>query len=273
MESGNTRRVVLSQVILDDTCERLVFGGNFGEDTEEEHLARYRYAAGFVKGRTVVDVACGSGYGSHMLAMAGAASVVGIDKSASAVAYAATNYIAENLSYETGDAEHLINIRDNSVDVVISFETIEHLIDTRSYISEIARILKSDGLYIVSTPDRRLASTLYPLRGRPNNPFHTIEFTEYQFRERLCSEFEILDFLGQNFIVKYRVFWPIQIAVKAACYAFARFGGGKIVRHIYHIGSGFDVLPAHLFRHHVARFWVARCRKKIVLRMDDGRIK
>jgi SAM-dependent methyltransferase len=243
------------------TCERFTPGGDFSPDVEQEHVERYRYAAGFVKGANVIDIACGSGYGSKMLADAGARSVRGFDISESAVAYANERFASPNLSYAQGNAENLAAVADNSVDVVVSFETIEHLEHVDKYLLEMMRILRPGGQFMVSTPERRLASVLYPLRGRPNNGYHVDEFTGRQFRGMLEAKFEVLEFAGQNYIHRALAFFPLQVFLKGSGYALRRFGGAKFIRNLYHVGSGFSVQPAARFKMHLARLWVARCGK------------
>jgi O-antigen biosynthesis protein len=244
--------------------ERLTMGEGFPPDVEREHVERYRYAANFVKDADVIDIACGSGYGSKSLADAGARSVRGFDIDSSAAEYANEHFSAANLSYAQGNAENLAGVPDNSADVVVSFETIEHLHHVDLYLKEMRRILRPGGQYFVSTPDRRLASTLYPLRGRPNNEFHIDEFTGPQLRSMLeAAKFEVVEFGGQNYINGALVFWPLQVFIKGSGYALRRLGGTRAVRSIYHLGSGFAVKPDANFKTHVARYWVVRCRKPV----------
>jgi len=199
-----------------------------------------------------------------LLADAGAKSVRGFDIDSSAAEYANEHFIAGNLSYAQGNAENLAGVPDNSADVVVSFETIEHLNQVGSYLKEMRRILRPGGQYFVSTPDRRLASTMYPLRGRPNNGYHVEEFTGPQFRGMMeTAGFEVVEFGGQNYINGALVFWPLQVFLKGSGYALRRLGGAKAVRNIYHLGSGFSVKPDSEYKAHVARYWVAHCRKPV----------
>jgi ubiquinone/menaquinone biosynthesis C-methylase UbiE len=246
---------------MEMTCERLVIGPNFTADTQQEHLERYRYAAGFARDAEVIDIACGSGYGSRMLADAGAKWVRGYDISRDATDYATANYSTANVTFAAGDAQDLAAVADASADLVVSFETIEHLQHVDKYLDEMHRLLKPGGQFIVSTPDRRLASTMYPLRGRPNNPYHVQEFTRRQFEAMLRRRFEIVDFAGQNYVAKPLVFWPLQVSLKATAYALRKLGAYRLIRNAYHVGSGFPVKPAASFKMSVARFWVVRCRK------------
>jgi SAM-dependent methyltransferase len=246
---------------MDPSCERFAIGGDFNQDTEREHLERYHYAEQFVPGQHVVDIACGTGYGSVLLAKAGAASVQGFDISSDAVAYAKERYEAPNLRFAVGDAMNLSGVASESVDCVISFETIEHLPDVLRYLAEMRRILRPGGRFMVSTPDRRLASTMYPIRRRPNNPFHIQEFTLPEFERLLTPHFQIDEMLGQSFINRALVFWPLQVGVKATCHALRRFGAYRFVRKWYHLGSGFHVQSRPRAGRPIARYWLANCRR------------
>ncbi len=119
--------------------------------TYGEHLSRYLAVSKIVEGKNVLDVASGAGYGSQMLAKE-ANSVEGLDYSKDAVVYARKNFPAKNLTYSIGDALNM-PYDDNVFDVVVSLETIEHLPDPDKFISEVKRVLKPNGLLIVSTPN------------------------------------------------------------------------------------------------------------------------
>lgn len=146
--------------------ERLVLGQS-PELTEEEHLARYRFAIDLVFGRRVADIACGTGYGATMLAENGAKEVLGMDISEEALLAAREHCPHPRVSFAIADAQNLTSMQDGAFDVVVSFETIEHLNNVRAYIGEMARILRPGGKFVVSTPDRRLASVMHCFRGRP----------------------------------------------------------------------------------------------------------
>jgi len=242
---------------MEITHERLTLG-SFDPITEQEHLRRYEYVVNLVEGKDVLDIACGTGYGSKLLADGGARSVRGIDVSADAVQYAAEHNANDRLKFEVGDAENLQGIPDESFDVVISFETIEHLNRVDKYLAELRRVLRPGGMYIVSTPDRRLASSLYLFRGRPNNEYHVREFTRSELLEILGRTFTVRECLGQAYVSRALVFWPVQVFFKGICFALRRFGAYAFIRKHYHVGSGLDVQKRD---HGVARFWVVRCEK------------
>lgn len=148
------------------TGERLT--SELGGQTEIEHLHRYMLAREFCRGRDVLDVAAGEGYGSALIAQV-ATSVVGVEVDDDAVAHAAANYAAGQLRFLQGDARTM-PVGDATVDVVISFETIEHLDGHDKFLSEVRRVLRPGGVFIVSTPDR----DNYSPADRPANPYHVL---------------------------------------------------------------------------------------------------
>ena len=145
----------------------------------QEHAIRYLFASQFVKSKTVLDAACGSGYGSSILMNAGAKKVVGIDNSSEAIEYCNKNYKKENIEFKIENCEK-INL-DTMFDIIVSFETIEHLKNQDNFLSGIKRVLKDDGVFIVSTPNKEN----YP----SDNPFHFNEFTESEFKMFLGKYF------------------------------------------------------------------------------------
>jgi SAM-dependent methyltransferase len=146
-----------------------------------EHIGRYRFAKSFVRGKRVLDIACGEGYGAAALALAGAAAVVGIDVDTDVCDHARRKY---GLDARAGDAR-AIPLPDRSMDVVVSFETIEHVDDPAAFLGECARVLVPNGMLIVSTPNR----PVYSGDGR-HNPFHRVEFDEREFVELLRFKFQ-----------------------------------------------------------------------------------
>jgi SAM-dependent methyltransferase len=145
-----------------------------------EHIGRYRFAKEFVRGKRVLDIACGEGYGAAALARAGAAAVIGIDVSPEVCEHARRKY---GLDVRTGDAQ-AIPLPDRSIDMVVSFETIEHVDDPAAFVRECARVLVPGGMLIVSTPNR----PVYSSEGN-QNPFHRVEFDEREFTLLLSSNF------------------------------------------------------------------------------------
>ncbi len=146
-----------------------------------DHVARYRFAKDFVRGKRVLDIACGEGYGASALAKAGAASVVGVDISPDVCEHARRKY---GVDARTGDAE-AIPLPDRSIDLIVSFETVEHVSAPASFLRECVRVLVPEGTLIISTPNRPVYSG-----DCTQNPFHRVEFDEEEFLELLGSYFQ-----------------------------------------------------------------------------------
>jgi O-antigen biosynthesis protein len=156
-----------------------------------EHVARYDFAARYVRGKNVLDVACGSGYGAAMLKKAGALAVTGVYISDEAVAFARLHHAADGIEFVAGDAEHLS--QSGPFDVVVSFETIEHIAHPKAFLAESTRLLAFGGVMIVSTPVR-LKGTV---EDRPANPHHLREWSVEEFRALLCEHYRHVDIHGQ----------------------------------------------------------------------------
>lgn len=154
------------------------------------HLKRYEFARPHCVDAEVLDAGCGVGYGSSYLAEV-ASHVVGVDVSEEAIAYARQRYGGPNVEFVVGDLTAL-EFDDASFDVVCSFETIEHVEDVERYLGQIARVLRSDGIFVVSTP--RVDATT----RAPDNPFHRVELSRDDFQTALLSRFEEVELYGQR---------------------------------------------------------------------------
>jgi glycosyltransferase involved in cell wall biosynthesis/SAM-dependent methyltransferase len=157
-----------------------------------EHLHRYLFALQFCAGKDVLDIASGEGYGAFVLARV-ARRADGVDLSPEAVRHAVARYRRENLTYRQGSCTE-IPIADASVDVVVSFETIEHFTEHERFLAEIRRVLRPGGVLIISSPDR----VTYSPPGKPANPYHVRELTSDEFKRLVDSHFEHVEFGGQK---------------------------------------------------------------------------
>ena len=126
--------------------------GIFSVVRQKFHRARYEFAIPYVQQRIVADIASGLGYGCRIMNEHGAAFVIGIERSLQAVAYAQAHHQWKNVSYLCGDATTL-PLRARSLDVITSFETIEHISNTTALLLEFKRVLKPEGLLIISSPN------------------------------------------------------------------------------------------------------------------------
>jgi GT2 family glycosyltransferase/SAM-dependent methyltransferase len=172
------------------TGERLT--STAGPQVEIEHLHRYFLARALCRGLDVLDVASGEGYGSAFLAQT-ALSVIGVELDVKAVAHAQTTYVAPNLRYLQGDARRLPLI-DACVDVVVSFETIEHFYQHDSFLAEVRRVLRPGGRFVVSSPER----DVYSPAGTPPNPHHVRELTRTELLTLLRGRFGNVLLQGQR---------------------------------------------------------------------------
>ena len=175
---------------LEWTGERLTTA--VAGQVEVEHLHRYFLARELCRGLDVLDVASGEGYGTALLAQV-AASAVGVELSPQAARHAAANYRFPNLRYLEGDARK-IPLGDASVDLVISFETIEHFYEQETFLSEVKRVLRPGGRFVVSSPDRDVYSPL----GSAANPYHVKELTRSEFERLLQKSFKNIHMLSQR---------------------------------------------------------------------------
>lgn len=157
-----------------------------GGPRADAHLVRYSLAAQHVRrGDRVLDCACGLGYGTAILAsLSNGGSFLGVDLDQGAIEYATANYALPDLSFMAGDAANLSEIADNSIDVVVSFETIEHVEDWQKCLAEFARVLRPDGRIIASVPDLWVDQT-----GRDPNPYHFHAFDWKTFSDGLAQHF------------------------------------------------------------------------------------
>lgn len=168
---------------LADTGERMIPEFHKGTLIYAEHMIRYQSAEEIVKGKTILDIASGSGYGTNLLAKS-AKKAYGVDVSEEAISYAKNNYAADNIEFILGDGEK-IPLADNSVEVVVTFETIEHIKDYKKFMSEIRRVLTPDGVAIVSTPN--------DIEFAEGNHFHLHEFEYKELYDMVKADFKYVD--------------------------------------------------------------------------------
>jgi GT2 family glycosyltransferase/SAM-dependent methyltransferase len=165
-----------------------------------EHFHRYWWATELVRGRRVLDVASGEGFGSAILAET-AAHVSGVELDATTVRHSQLNYAAPNLDYREGSALELDAFEDGSFGAIVCFELIEHVTDHARLLAGIGRVLAPDGLLILSTPDRRL----YTDATGQRNPFHQLELSEQELRALLAEQFDHVRLFGQRAIAGSRI--------------------------------------------------------------------
>ena len=209
-----------------------------------EHWHRYLIAKQHVKGLRVLDVASGEGYGSHLLSV-DAASVVGVDVSADAVAHAALRYPAANLKYIAASCVQIPE-PDASFDVIVSFETIEHIIEHEAFLREVDRLLKPSGLFIISSPNR----PEYSDRTGYNNEFHVKELDRAELKTLLDVHFPVQRWFAQR-AAFHSMVWPVD-AVATSAVALTADGESGFPAEVYFLvfcardGARFATVEAQL---------------------------
>jgi SAM-dependent methyltransferase len=189
------------------TGERVI-PGQVNDDLWAEHIARYAFAARFAAQARVLDMGCGTGYGTAELAQQ-ARSTTGIDVSPEAIAYAQEHYPIPNVSFLAAPATAL-PFEAASFDLITAFEVIEHIDNWHDLLIEARRLLHPGGTFLVSTPNK-----LYYAESRPTegpNPFHTHEFEFEEFRDALSAVFPHVTILLQNRL-ESQAFYPHAIFV------------------------------------------------------------
>ena len=175
--------------------------GQHGPGMHLEHLHRYGVAASLVRGR-VLDLGCGLGYGSRILASE-AGSVVGLDIAGEAVGAARGRFGSPQVRFVQGDVQRL-PLASRSFDSVVCFELIEHVRGYEATLDEIRRVLRPKGLLLISSPNR----PEYTDATGFDNPFHTQEWDREQFADLLRSRFPHVHLWGQRLVAGSRIWDP-----------------------------------------------------------------
>lgn len=164
-----------------------------GAQIHYEHLHRYAFVAQYVKGKKVLDLASGEGYGTYILSKT-ADYVVGVEIDHQAVNHASNTYIKENIEFKEGSILNIPIEGEHIFDVIVCFEAIEHIEDHGTLFTEIKRLLKENGILIISTPNKKLYSddTGY------NNQFHVKELYYSEFLTILKKNFSNIYVFGQR---------------------------------------------------------------------------
>jgi SAM-dependent methyltransferase len=179
--------------LLEFTGERIV-PGQIDPDLWNEHFSRYAFAKRLARHKRVLDIGCGEGYGSCVLAQA-AVSVTAVDISREAIEAARAKYVAPNLAYEQSSGT-CIELPPSSFDLIVCFEVIEHLEDWPALLSEAKRLLAPGGQLVISTPNRLYYAESRKLSGP--NPYHVHEFDFAEFQQALSEHFSSVVLFTQN---------------------------------------------------------------------------
>ena len=159
-------------------------------EAEPSHLARYQFALKHtLSDHLILDVPCGTGYGSNILA-SNNSRVHGVDINADAIDHAIEFFLRDNISYHVGNMENLGDLftEDQIFDRIVSFEGIEHIANPDNFLKESVRLLKKDGLLIISTP-----------RKPHGSPHHIVEYSQDEFEALLNRYLSVNKMYGQIF--------------------------------------------------------------------------
>lgn len=160
-----------------------------------QHLAAYEYASQFTGDKIVLELGCGEGYGTVLLAKS-ASKIFGIDYSKAAIDKAQKKYRADNIEFVCSDVNDL-GFDDASFEVIIAFQFIEHLKDPRAVLLKIKSLLKPQGIFLLSSPNKKASIVQHPyhfreydreeLEGLLRNYFAKVEIYGLQFSARVAE--------------------------------------------------------------------------------------
>ncbi|MGH8122405.1 MAG: class I SAM-dependent methyltransferase [Rudaea sp.] len=211
-----------------------------------EHWHRYAFARAFAQGKRVLDAACGEGYGSALLA-GDAREVLGVDIAEAAIAHASARYATlANLHFAQGDCTALA-VPDASVDLVVSFETIEHVAAQEALIAGFARVLTADGTLIVSSPDKRVYSDVSGFR----NEFHVRELYREELLALLGAHFPFVYLYGQKLLFQSAI-WALD----------AEQGGASVLATAGPAGAGAGSNLIKSGLHYDPLYFIAVCARQ-----------
>lgn len=157
--------------------------------------SRYVFARKFIKGNNILNISCGEGHGSAILLQDNNSTIYGLDISEEAIAHAKVNFKNKNLEFYIGDACKM-PFKNNFFTSIISIETIEHLKDHNKFLLELKRVLKKDGVLVVSSPDKIVEDKFF------DNPHHISLLYKEDLLKLLEEYFEVVGIYCQTPIIK-----------------------------------------------------------------------
>lgn len=189
--------------------ERLYLGATKTlPESIKDHFDRYEFAKKYLKPDFIVlDAACGTGYGSEILANS-VKKVVSLEISDHALDWGRSHHQKSNIEFKKADLNEPIDLPDNYFDAIISFETLEHVGNQKNLLSEFKRVLKPGGILIISSPDREIITE----KGGTNNEFHINELSKKEFIALMRDYLKTEEIFGQT---KYRILPWYKKLIKA----------------------------------------------------------
>lgn len=166
--------------------ERLPMNSKYSAIEATIHIGRYVIAKNYCKNKVVLDISCGEGYGTKLLKKWGAKKVVGLDISKESIEQAQKEFGEKNIEYIVHDAMDLSCFKDNTFDLIVSFETIEHLQSPLKFLQEIKRVSKKKAKIIITCPNDY---AYYPTEDQFNH-YHVKKYTFEDFQKLLNEVFE-----------------------------------------------------------------------------------
>lgn len=236
---------------------------------ELEHLHRYLQACEIATGKVVLDIASGEGYGSALLSRK-AIKVFGVDISLEAVEHARRRYKNENIEFKIGSCAD-IPLPNASVDMVVSFETIEHHDQHDQMMREVKRVLRADGILLISSPDKYHYSDELDFK----NPYHIKELYQHEFKQLLSNYYKNIVYFGQRIIYGSGIlaeslatpvlsYWSENNAIRSA---------SGITKPLYWIALASDIqlpeLTSGVFEQHINESEIVHSWRKEVTNRND----
>lgn len=180
------------------------------------HESVYLFASRFVAGQRVLDAACGTGYGSHMLASRGAQSVLGVDLNPRRIIYARRRFPHPGLTFEVADCDAL-GFAPDSFDFVISSNTLEHLHAPERFLRSMAHCLSSAGRLLVTVPPVLSAADL---EVHATNPFHVAPLSVQGWADLFTREGWSYEFFAHRSTQALDLRSPYRSKVSASAFTF-----------------------------------------------------
>lgn len=177
-----------------------------------DHLARYDIASQIVEGKTVLDAACGIGFGARILAEAGATTVTAVELDKGALERAHARYDHPSIHYLAANLETDNWVNEGPWDIICSFETLEHLREPEAFVQRLRRALKPDGTLLLSVPGE--------VDQERANPFHFQHFTKVSLRELIGASFAQVHVIEQRFSTAAEFRSDAQPATRATAIEF-----------------------------------------------------